>query len=41
MREHKFKVWNKRKKIMSPPFTFSDLFGYEGECNAVSSMRPS
>ncbi len=36
----KFKVWDKRRKEMSQPFTFGDLFGYEGEVNAVVLHDP-
>lgn len=36
----KFKVWDKKHKKMSQPFTFGDLFGYEGEVNAVTLSDP-
>ncbi len=36
----KFKVWDKSRKVMSKPFGFGDLFGYEGEANAVTLAHP-
>jgi len=40
MQELRFRAWDKEKKKMSEPFTFADLFGYEGECNAVIVQTP-
>jgi len=40
MREHRFKVWDKERKVMSEPFGFGDLYGYEGELNAVTLHHP-
>jgi hypothetical protein len=40
MKEHKFKVWDTRRKLMSAPFTIGDLYGYEGETNAVTLGHP-
>lgn len=35
MREIKFRAWHKKERRMSCPFTLGDLYGYEGEFNAV------
>lgn len=40
MRELKYIVWDKTNKVMSEPFTFGDLYGYEGEANTVSLSHP-
>lgn len=34
-REIRFKAWDKYEKKMHKSFTFNDLYGYEGELNAV------
>lgn len=36
MREIKFRAWDVESKKMYPPFGFKDLYGYEGECNAIN-----
>ena len=38
--EIKVKVWDKKQEKMSLPFTFGDLYGYEGEANAVTLSHP-
>lgn len=34
-----FKIWDKNKKVMSGILSFADLYGYEGECNAVTTKN--
>lgn len=36
----KFRVQNKASNKISEPFTFGDLYGYEGETNAVTLFHP-
>lgn len=36
----KFKVQSKANGKISKPFTFGDLYGYEGEVNAVTLSHP-
>ncbi len=36
MREIKFRAWDKAEQKMYGPFTLGDLYGYEGEVNAVT-----
>ena len=36
----KLKVWDEDEQKMSEPFSLGDLYGYEGESNAVILMHP-
>ena len=38
---HKYRVWDKKQKKMSKSFGFGDLYGYEGETNAVLLYSPT
>lgn len=40
MKTLRFRAWDIKEKKMSEPFGFGDLFGYEGECNAVTLHHP-